>query len=231
MGKADALVEPARGFVIDAKKVSSLSVGPSTEYAGFSLPRGTVEGAYESFTQRPAIGAITFESEVSPELTSTFRSLFGMVYNSINSGILAKNALAMASFEDAVLRLLLFSQPHNFSLIINGPARLGLPRDVRRAMSFIDENCRQPISSADVARNVGVSLRSLQASFATYAGTSLYGYLRARRLHGARLDLLSGKALSVTDAAHHWGFVSLGQFSKLYFETYGEHPRDTLRRG
>jgi len=231
LGRADAFVEPARGFVIDAKKVSSLAVGPSTEYTGFSLPRGSVESTYESFTQRPAIGAITFESEVSTELTSTFRSLFGIVFDSLKSGILARNPLALASFEDAILRLLLFSQPHNFSLITNGPARVGLPRDVRRAMSFIDENCRQAISSADVAGDAGVSLRSLQASFATYAGISLYGYLRARRLHGARLDLLSGKAVSVTDAAHSWGFVSLGQFSKLYFRTYGEHPRDTLRRG
>jgi len=56
-------------------------------------------------------------------------------------------------------------------------------------------------------------------------------FLCRARLEEVRRQLESPKAgLSVTQIAMNHGFFHLGRFSKVYRESFGERPSDTLRR-
>jgi AraC-like DNA-binding protein len=93
----------------------------------------------------------------------------------------------------------------------------------------ISHDLEGPIYSAELARQVGLSVRTLQNMIRRYRGMSLHQYLRIRRLWLVRRQLLAG-AMSVKAVALAYGFWHLGDFSRSYHSTFGELPSETLKR-
>jgi AraC-like DNA-binding protein len=87
----------------------------------------------------------------------------------------------------------------------------------------------KPIYSEELARQVGVSVRSMHDAILRYRGMSLHRYLRLRRLWLVRQRLLAG-AESVKGIALAFGFWHLGDFSGSYRLQFGESPSETLAR-
>jgi AraC-like DNA-binding protein len=113
-----------------------------------------------------------------------------------------------------------------------GPAGQVAAAALRRAVEFIDANAEKPISLVEIAGAAGVSPRALQYAFSSSRGTTPSQYLRRVRLERAHRDLLAADATATTVAciARRWGFAKPGWFSRLYRETYGVTPSETLRR-
>lgn len=86
-----------------------------------------------------------------------------------------------------------------------------------------------PLYSKDLARQIGISVRSLQATSRSVTGMSLHSYLRLQRLSRVRCELSTG-ALSVKAAALANGFWHLGDFSRAYIRAFGEMPSQTCAR-
>ena len=146
-------------------------------------------------------------------------------------GPMTSNPLTMASMEDFIVNELLLSHPHNYSDALYGSAPSIAPRDVKRAIDFIEANLQSPISLADVIGSAGVPGRTLFKHFAEYKGMSPMQYLRAARFDKVREVLLAGYAVdTVADVAMAWGFSHLGRFSVEYRRRYGERPSQSLRR-
>lgn len=104
------------------------------------------------------------------------------------------------------------------------------PRHVRRAEEYMRRNLAKSMTSADLAREVGVSVRALQTGFRRFRGTTPLATLRSLRLDSARLDLERGEASdNVTAIALKWGFTHLSRFSESYRVRFGELPMQTLR--
>ena len=83
----------------------------------------------------------------------------------------------------------------------------------------------------DVARAVGVSLRSLTEAFRRFRGYPPSQFLREERLQGVRRALLqAGPEQTVASLAAAWGFIHLGEFAAVYAKRFGERPSETLRR-
>jgi AraC family ethanolamine operon transcriptional activator len=102
---------------------------------------------------------------------------------------------------------------------------------VRRAREHAREHITQPLQVIDLCRAVGVSRRTLQASFQTVLGISPLAYLRTMRLNGARHALLHGTpGMKVRDAVEGWGFWHPSRFSQEYRRMFGELPSRTLQR-
>lgn len=97
------------------------------------------------------------------------------------------------------------------------------------AEAAIAEHYDSPIYSNDVARQIGVSVRTLHDAFLHYRGMSLHRYLRLRRLWLVRQRLLAGTD-SVKAAALAYGFWHLSDFSHNYAMQFGESPSVTLAR-
>ncbi|TDN90707.1 AraC family transcriptional regulator [Microbacterium sp. BK668] len=109
--------------------------------------------------------------------------------------------------------------------------RTAAPRTVRRAIAYIDEHAREPITVDDIAAAVSISTRGLQYAFKRALGVTPTEYLRGVRLDGAHVELKGGAAASITDIARRWGFAGPSKFAKYYREAYGRNPRDTVRMG
>lgn len=107
--------------------------------------------------------------------------------------------------------------------------RTAAPRTVRRALTYIDDHAREPITLDDIARAAGISTRGLQHAFQRALDTTPSAQLRAVRLAGAHHELRDGTPLTIADIARRWGFSSASRFARYYREHYGQNPGQTAR--
>jgi len=102
---------------------------------------------------------------------------------------------------------------------------------VRMAEEIMRDRSDEPLSMAAVAREVGVSLRSLQLAFMEARAMGPRDVLLRMRLERARERLLSAGPLdTVTSIALDCGFAHLGRFPAAYRIAFGELPTETLSR-
>jgi AraC-like DNA-binding protein len=99
-------------------------------------------------------------------------------------------------------------------------------RDVQAALS---DNLAQPVYSSELAKQIGVSVRTMHDAVKRYRGMTLHRYLRVRRLWLVRKRLIEGSQ-SVKASALAFGFWHLGDFSVSYRSQFGETPSETLAR-
>ena len=86
-----------------------------------------------------------------------------------------------------------------------------------------------PIYSGELARQIGVPVRTMHDAVQRYRGMSLHRYLRLWRLWHVRQVLLAGTD-SVKASALAFGFWHMGEFSKSYRLQFGETPSETLAK-
>jgi AraC-like DNA-binding protein len=108
----------------------------------------------------------------------------------------------------------------------NAPRQLKIFQDIR---AILAANLANPIYSADLATQLGVSVRSVHDTVLRFTGMSLHRYLRLRRLWLVRRRLLAG-ADSVKACALAFGFWHMGDFSHSYRSQFGETPSQTMAR-
>jgi AraC family ethanolamine operon transcriptional activator len=103
---------------------------------------------------------------------------------------------------------------------------VALVRSLDELLSF---NVSGAVYSADVAQQLGVSVRTLHNAVVTIRGMSLHRYVRLKRLWSVRQQLaLGSSAVFIKAVALANGFWHMGEFSSLYRNTFGETPQQTL---
>lgn len=89
------------------------------------------------------------------------------------------------------------------------------------------------VARADlVAKDLGISRRSLFYAFQRTLGIGPRKYFELQRLHDLRRALKASEAdrASVTELATSFGFTQLGRMAGIYKRHFGETPRETLRK-
>ena len=111
-------------------------------------------------------------------------------------------------------------------------ARPVTPRDVKRAIEYIEANLDAAIGLSEIVAASGVPGRTLIQHFRDLKGTTPTRYLRSARYEKVREALLRAEPeASITEIAARWGFSHLGRFSVDYRRRFGEPPPSaTLRR-
>ncbi|WP_375483901.1 helix-turn-helix domain-containing protein [uncultured Jatrophihabitans sp.] len=107
-----------------------------------------------------------------------------------------------------------------------GDARHRILRD--RIKSYIDTHLRDPALTPDqIAAAANISTRYLHKLFEDEHETVAL-YLRRRRLHCARNELLDPRSArhSIAAIAHHCGFSDLSGFNRAFKTTFGLTPRE-----
>jgi len=100
---------------------------------------------------------------------------------------------------------------------------------VRKFDEFVAVNAGKTLYSADVARQLGVSVRTLHNAVVAIRGMSMHRYMRLRRLWNVRQQLLRGASLqSIKAVALVNGFWHMGEFTASYRDLFGETPQQTL---
>jgi AraC family ethanolamine operon transcriptional activator len=100
---------------------------------------------------------------------------------------------------------------------------------VRRFDDFLASNSGRTLYSAEMAKQLGVSVRTLHNAVFAIRGMSMHRYTRLRRLWSVRQQLLQAdRPESIRAIALLNGFWQLGEFLSLYRELFGETPQQTL---
>ena len=162
------------------------------------------------------------------------RSLAGYVLTAVadleQAGSVLWSPATMAVFEEFIATALLLSHRHNYCDALNWLDRSIAPRDVRRAIDYIEANLDLPLSIAAIAGAAGVAGRTLLMNFRTFKGVSPLRYARNARFQRVREALVQAQpGASVTGIAMSWGFTHMGRFSVEYRRRFGEAPSQTLK--
>jgi AraC-like DNA-binding protein len=146
-------------------------------------------------------------------------------------GILS-NPIARSAFEQFVLTALLLSHPHNYAEGLRRRGKPLSPRDLKRAVDYIEANLGEPIGLPDIVAASGVPGRTLLKHFRDFRGTSPMRHLRQARFRTVHQALRrASHEEGVMDIAATHGFTHMGRFSIEYRKLFGETPSDTLKRG
>lgn len=127
---------------------------------------------------------------------------------------------------------LLFShQVHSLDTSARKSLSTATPRHVHKAKAVIRERFREPLSTTQLATEVGVSVRSLHNGFRDFLDTTPAAYIRQYRIEKLHNKLINAKGgLSVTAAMTETGIVNFGRYAGYYIAKYGCSPSETLRR-
>ncbi|SOE92627.1 transcriptional regulator, AraC family [Burkholderia sp. D7] len=138
---------------------------------------------------------------------------------------------AAESLKEFLLSAILHAHPHNFSEELAHPVLAATPRLVASAKQMLRDRVESGTTVTEVAKDLGVSVRSLQAGFQKSDQTTPSFFLRKARLEAAHRILCAATVeTSVTDVALRLGFTHTGRFSAHYRAAFGEAPIATLRR-
>lgn len=110
-----------------------------------------------------------------------------------------------------------------------GRPRLDRAEIVRRAMAVIEANATAPLA-ADLARDVGVTGRTLLRAFREEFGVCPKRFLMVRELHAVRRSLRAATDDddTVADILVRHGVWEFGRFAARYRHHFGELPSQTL---
>lgn len=100
-----------------------------------------------------------------------------------------------------------------------------LPEHVRRAVEIFSTHIEDPVNIADVADEIGISVRQLERMFQKTTGNSPHGYYKTMRMQKARQLLLYSKDTMV-QIAIAVGYSSSSSMSKSYVEVFGVLPKE-----
>jgi len=147
------------------------------------------------------------------------------------AGAMPWGATTVSLFEQFVLTRLLLSHPNNYSERLRIRERSLSPRDLRRAVEYVEANLGAPITVADIAQASGIAGRTLFQHFQEFLGTSPMRYLRDARFAKVRSVLQQSEpGERVAQVAANWGFSHFGRFAVEYRRRFGESPSSTVRR-
>jgi AraC family ethanolamine operon transcriptional activator len=145
-------------------------------------------------------------------------------------GILQHAAVLRSVAEDA-LRLL----ERTVSRSLRPPSRPPYSlrqKGLRRALEYLRQASLENQSIPEISRAAGVSQRTLEYAFRDVFGLTPLEFLKLRRLHATRRDLLCAgpKQATVMAIAYRHGFYHPSRFAMNYRRLFGEQPSVTLAR-
>lgn len=94
---------------------------------------------------------------------------------------------------------------------------------VRQAREMLDRSLAAPPKLLDLAREIGINVTTLQANFKAAFGTTIFGYVRDRRLEIGRALILE-HGLGVAEAGYKVGFTNAAAFTAAYRRHFGHPP-------
>jgi AraC-like DNA-binding protein len=198
------------------------------------LPQSSLDRELSRHLDRELVEPVTFAPAMNLASSTTRRwvDALRLVLNEAEySNGRSLHPLTTRALETLLVDSLLLAQRHNYTAELHRPARATSSRVVHRAMELLEQRPEYPWTVGELAQDVHVSVRALQAAFARSVGESPMRYLRNLRLSQVHAELLDANPLdtTVTEVAGRWGFAHHGHFAAQYRARYIEPPGHTLR--
>lgn len=226
-----------RGFVLDEQAPTRMTPDPwagalviTTDLAVLQRQLRVLTGVVPA---RPLRFRTTDEEPLLPAaaLDATWRWALAQL-ESLGDGTAIPGAMRR-HLEDVLLNTLLLGQPHSASSLLHeAPEPEPHAAAIERARQYIDDHFGEPLSTTRLAREVGASVRYIQAGFRQRFGATPSEVLREVRLQHARTALLDqprDPSRTVSQVALSCGFGHFGRFAGHYRARFGESPSETAR--
>jgi AraC-like DNA-binding protein len=228
------LSDQDRGLILSPHETQDLAITGNCRKIIVSIPLPALRQVLEGLLQRPLDAALTFEPHMDAtngDQAAWWRMVRYLLAEMGQGGPLLNHQHTAGDLEQALLKGLLLSQPHNFSQDLAEALRPSCPQYLLRARQFIHDNVREDIALEDIERAAGVSRYKLFDGFKQHFGHAPMAYLKKCRLEAVRRDLLADRSgRNVSSVAMNWGFSHLGRFANDYKQLFGETPSQTLKR-
>lgn len=109
--------------------------------------------------------------------------------------------------------------------VVRLPAPMrSMMEQIEAAAALLKQNLENPPALSALARHAGLSETTLKRGFHQVFGTTVFGYLRARRMEHARTLLQSGEA-TVLEAAELVGYSNPSNFASAFRREFGVNPK------
>ncbi len=96
-------------------------------------------------------------------------------------------------------------------------------------MRFIEENLSTQFAVDDVCRAADISVAHINRSFQAELGTSVWQYVKMRRLEKAQ-SLLGETSMTIAEIATACGFGATAHFTNAFRARYGYPPKSARNR-
>ena len=101
---------------------------------------------------------------------------------------------------------------------------------LNEAAAYLEKNLSANHSLAQISRTVHLNEFKLKKGFREYHQTTVFGYLRQKRMERAR-TMLVNREVRVIEAAQAVGYANPSHFSRAFRKTFGMNPSEFLTLG
>ena len=210
-------------------------IGAACHHVTLRLGRSAVETYFGQALERPIKRPVVFAAEAH-EGSDFCRAWRSLVLHIREQATMLPQLFASTALQNhysaALLELLFRSASHTYSESLEREKNaVASPWHVRQARAIIESRLSEALSVAGIAREVGVSVRSLQHGFQRSHTVTPLEYIRQQRLERLHASLQTAQpSASVTELMLEHGVANFGRFAQYYRARYGCRPSDTLRK-
>ena len=224
---------PERGVVISPGVNFRMNFAAGQEQLSMRIDPGALVRLLTAIHGSPAVKPLKMEpiQDFASPQAQALRDLILLVVGHVSQADKKLPDLVMAELEQGLMVAYLYGNRHNYSRLLEREPCAIASRQVRRVEEYIEANWDQPITMEDLAAVAGASVRSVFRTFRRSRGFSPMTFVKQTRLkHSQRLLQFAEPTTSVKDIAFTCGFSHVGQFSRDYYQAFGELPSATLMR-
>lgn len=233
LGGATIPVDPRQLAITPPGQPTTVTFGSGFEQVLLRVNASALEKALTNLLGAKPRTALVFDPTAPAKQPDAqlLRELTMFLANQLNSKAAHLPKPVLLELEQALIVTFLSAHRHNFTDVLNSPAKEPAPLVVRLAEEYIEANWARAITIEELASQTNTSIRSLYAAFRKSRGYTPMAFAKAMRLQRARKMLESaGHRNSVSEIAFKCGFGNLGHFASDFRKMFGELPSEMLAR-
>ncbi|WFU12208.1 helix-turn-helix domain-containing protein (plasmid) [Rhizobium sp. CB3090] len=226
--------KPPTVLLGDMSSFQTLTPHVDLGHVGIAFEKSAMIRQLSTLLDAPVVNDISFTGKINLATAkgSQIAMLGTLVWSCLDTSLFDRSPSTLIEhLLNAMMIMLLETVPNNYSGRLAKLASPAIPKHLKRAIEYMHANVASPMNTADIAEAAGTSIRSLQAAFQQFKGTTPLNYLRTIRLEGARNALMDPTtSLSIAKIAQSWGFSHMGRFAALYRRSFGEMPSNATKQ-
>ncbi|MCP2158580.1 UNVERIFIED_ORG: AraC-like DNA-binding protein [Rhizobium sp. SLBN-170] len=215
-------------YLYDEHHYLAVSVPVPFRMTSTASPRRPLLAVYLEFDMQMAAEIATQLEKLAGPASVKPKGLFSSRMDSSIEDVLLRlltvlgSPVEVAVLGDSILRELhyrVMSGPQG-GAVIAALQRKGTSGKLVESLAWLRKNYGSEITVADLARAVGMSVPSYHVHFKELTGSSPMQYVKAMRLHEARL-MIARQTATIAEVAASVGYVSPAQFSRDFRRHFG----------
>jgi AraC-like DNA-binding protein len=225
---------PGRTVVVSPGRPYHMRIGAGTQRLVVGVRVAMLEQQLSRLCGRAIEEPLEFfEDQHSEEAAAIwYRHVANLYWLFRTNPVSYSNEACRRQHYDATCTLLLNLFTHSHSETLANAAEPLVPRQWRSALDYMRDNCRRELTIAEVAEQVGASVRGLEMAFLRHYDATPFEVLRNLRLDAVMVALqrvARDGSGNVTRVLLDHGVTSFGHFARQFRRRFGVTPCDVIR--